>query len=65
MYEILKKMLFMVEQIGTVKTVEQTDGRDRRYFDSDEINITGTTPDGHRFSLSLELKDKENENAAP
>lgn len=65
MYEFLKKLLLVAEQIGTVKTVKQTDGRDRKYYDGDEINITGITPDGHRFLLSLELEDKESENADP
>ena len=62
MYDILKKLLPVAEEIGTVETVRQT-VKDPRYYEHDEIVIRGTTTNGCRFELTLELK-KEIENAA-
>lgn len=63
MYDILKKLLSVAEKIGTIQTVNQTI-RDRKYYDYDEIKIVGMAPDGRKFVLEFELKDKkESENA--
>lgn len=63
MYDILKKLLSVAEEIGTIQAVNQTI-RDRKYYDYDEIKIVGMAPDGRKFVLEFELKDKkESENA--
>lgn len=58
MYEILKKLLPVAEDIGTINMVNQHI-RDRRYYDGDEIRIRGVLPDGREFTLELEAKDKK------
>ncbi len=62
MYDILKKLLPVAEEIGTVETVNQT-VKDPEYYDYDEIVIKGTTASGERFELTLEMK-KETKDAS-
>lgn len=63
MYDILKKLLPAAEEIGNVLAVHQ-DIRDRKYYTSDEIRIAGMLPDGRKFTLELEVKDKVEEDAS-
>lgn len=59
MFELLKKLLPVAENIGAVLTVKQTNNRDRQYFSSDEIDITGVLADGREFRICLEVADKK------
>ncbi len=58
MYDIWKKLLPAAEAIGTIKTVNENI-RDRRYYDGDDIKISGVLSDGREFVLELEVKDKK------
>lgn len=60
MYDILKMLLPAAESIGDVTTVHQDILNSKRYT-SDEIRIEGVTPDGHKFTLRLELEDKKDD----
>lgn len=60
MYDILKKLLPVAEEIGTIKTVRQSIA-DGRCYTNDEIRIEGVRPDGREFTLRLELEDKRDD----
>lgn len=56
MYDYLKKLLPVAEEIGMIDTVRQ-EIRDRKYYTSDEIKIEGRRLDGRKFVLRLEVED--------
>lgn len=58
MYDIMKKLLPVAEQIGTVKTVRQT-VENPKFYSHNEITIEGAMPDGKCFTLHLEVNEKE------
>lgn len=58
MFMVLKKLLPVAEEIGTIEAVHQS-SRNCKYYSSDEIRIEGVAPDGRKFTLIYELEDKE------
>lgn len=68
MYEILKKLLSAVEQIGTVKAVHMINWDGDNFMSGDQITITGILEDGRNFSINMEVepaKSEEDANDSP
>jgi hypothetical protein len=59
-YEYLKKLLPVAEEIGAIYTVHQ-EIRDRKYYTSDAIEIEGKRLDGREFVLRLEVEDPQHD----